>query len=168
MHAPRLAIGLLFGLLLHMPVIVACKLAPNVICNMTASVPRGLYRRRSDIAPVSGKTVVLPVPGQVRGLVSDRRYLPPGAQLMKVVVAGPGDQVCLDGAEYRVNGRLIGTVRDADSLGRRLEPYRFCGDVRPGEAYVATSAPLSFDSRYFGPVPLSTLTVVEPLWTFSR
>jgi type IV secretory pathway protease TraF len=33
---------------------------------------------------------------------------------------------------------------------------------------VATSAPLSFDSRYFGPVRLDTLTVVTPLWTYSR
>ena len=45
-------------------------------------------------------------------------------------------------------------------------------DTSPAKGLNITSsfvaAPLSFDSRYFGPVPLSTLTVVKPLWTFSR
>jgi type IV secretory pathway protease TraF len=51
-------------------------------------------------------------------------------------------------------------------MGRPLMPARFCGELPAGTAFVATPAPFSFDSRYFGTVPLSTLTVVRPLWTF--
>jgi type IV secretory pathway protease TraF len=51
-------------------------------------------------------------------------------------------------------------------MGRPLVPARFCGEVRAGTAFVASPAPTSLDSRYFGAVPISTLTVVRSLWTF--
>jgi type IV secretory pathway protease TraF len=57
---------------------------------------------------------------------------------MKVVVALPGDRVCLDGHDYRVNGRHLAFVRDVDSRGRPLGLYKFCGDVPAGQAFVAT------------------------------
>jgi conjugative transfer signal peptidase TraF len=146
----------------------AAVLAAGLVWNDTASVPRGLYLRRPMWPAAVGRTVILPIPVSVRRLVDERRYLPLDHDLMKVVVAMPGDRVCLDGHDYRVNGRVIGAVRDADSRGRRLDPYRFCGEVPTGQAFLATSAPLSFDSRYFGPVPLAALTVVRPLWTYSH
>jgi conjugative transfer signal peptidase TraF len=142
--------------------------ARRLVWNQTPSVPRGLYLRRASTGVAVGSMVVFAVPASVRSLVRERRYLPPGATLMKRVVAMPGDRVCLDGETYVVNERPIARVRIADSRGRSLPVFRFCGQVPPGRAFVATSAPLSFDSRYFGPVPLETLTVVTPLWTFSR
>jgi type IV secretory pathway protease TraF len=103
-----------------------------------------------------------------KSVVSERRYLPGGADLVKTVVAVPGDEVCLQQGRFEVRGRVIAAIREIDSRGRPLHPFGFCGPVPPGQAFVATAAPLSFDSRYFGPVPLSILTVVKPLWTFSR
>jgi conjugative transfer signal peptidase TraF len=146
----------------------AARLATHLVWNDTASVPRGLYWRRPTWSAAVGRTVVLPVPARGQPLVTQRHYLPRGVDLMKLVVAMPGDRVCLDGHAYRVNGRVIAAVRATDSRGRALDPYRFCGEVPLGQAFVATSSPLSFDSRYFGPVPLATLTVVRPLWTYSR
>ena len=147
--------------------VVVVYLATLVIWNDTPSVPRGLYLRH-QMAPVEpGRTVILPVPVGVQGLVAERGYLPPTSTLMKVVAAMPGDRVCLDGRDYQVNGRIIARVRSQDTHGRPLPVYRFCDTVGPGQAFVATSAPLSFDSRYFGPVAISTLTVVTPLWMSS-
>jgi type IV secretory pathway protease TraF len=74
--------------------------------------------------------------------------------------------VCIDPRSYSVNGQPVGDVAPVDTSGRDLDPFLYCGLVPNGSAFVGTSAPLSFDSRYFGPIPLSSLTVVEALWTF--
>jgi conjugative transfer signal peptidase TraF len=146
----------------------AAAAARRLVWNTTPSVPCGLYRLRAGVRPAVGRTVVFPVPLRARELVAERHYLAAGDRLMKRVVAGPGEFVCLAGDEYRVNGRLIAHIRARDSQGRPLPVFRFCDTVARGYAFLATSAPLSFDSRYFGPVRLDTLTVVTPLWTFSR
>jgi len=78
----------------------------------------------------------------------------------------PGDGVCIDDASFTVNGRFFGLVVSRDSAGRALVPFRFCAAVPEGQPFVATRARLSFDSRYFGPVPLASLTVAVPVWTY--
>jgi conjugative transfer signal peptidase TraF len=156
-----------FGAALLVP-ILASAIGSALTWNLTPSIPRGLYVRLPGLAPRVGSTVEFPIPLMAKSLVSERRYLPGGADLVKTVVAVPGDEVCLQQGRFEVRGRVIAAIREIDSRGRPLHPFGFCGPVPPGHAFVATTAPLSFDSRYFGPVPLSTLTVVKPLWTFSR
>jgi conjugative transfer signal peptidase TraF len=168
MRSDRLTTLLLVALVSFSVCAAAVLAARRCVWNLTPSVPRGLYLRRGDARVTVGATVVLPVPPRARSLVIERHYLPPGAALMKRVVALPGDRVCLDGETYLVNGRALARVRHVDSRGRSLPLYRFCGQVPPGRAFLATTEPLSFDSRYFGPVDLSTLAVVTPLWTFSH
>jgi conjugative transfer signal peptidase TraF len=148
--------------------ILASAVGSWLTWNLTPSVPRGLYVRLPFLAPTLGSTVELPVPLAARSVVSERQYLPGRADLVKTVVAVPGDEVCLQQGRFQVRGRVIASIRESDSRGRPLRPFWFCGPVPAGQAFVATAAPLSFDSRYFGPVSLSTLTVVKPLWTFSR
>jgi conjugative transfer signal peptidase TraF len=134
--------------------------------NLTPSLPRGLYWLVGGAHPARGDTVAFAVPAALRPSVVTRRYLPPGTGLLKIVVALAGDQVCLDGHTFAVGGRTIAAVQVIDSIGRQLEPARYCGAVPDGQAFVATAAAMSFDSRYFGAVPLSALTVARPLWTF--
>ncbi len=134
--------------------------------NLTPSLPRGLYVLQPTASPERGTTVLLPIPKSVRGLVATRHYLPIGTRLLKTVVALPGDDVCVDDSTFSIGGRVVAAVGQVDSLGRPLEPSPFCGPVPPGEAFVTTPSALSFDSRYFGPVPISILTVARPLWTF--
>lgn len=134
--------------------------------NLTPSLPRGLYLLRPDLPPQLGSIVLFSVPESVRGLVHRRDYLPEGARLLKLVVALPGDPVCVAKSTLVVRGESMATVRRTDSLGRRLLPVSFCRSIPPDYAFVATPGSLSFDSRYFGPVPLSSLTEVRPLWTF--
>ena len=128
----------------------------------------GLYR----IAPLlhdprRGELVALALPDSVSTIVAARHYLQPSEKLFKAIVAIPGDHVCLDGAAYRVNGTTVGPILATDLLARPLPTFNFCGIVPPGYFWTGTSAPRSFDSRYFGPVPRFALThSLEPEWTF--
>jgi conjugative transfer signal peptidase TraF len=138
----------------------------RVVWNLSPSLPRGLYVRASSAAPDRGAIVTFPPPANAAAVIAARRYLPTSTSLLKTVVALPGDAACISEQTFSVNGRLIGPIARRDSQGRTLVPFQFCGVVPPGCAFVATTSPLSFDSRYFGPVPLSTLTVVIPAWTY--
>jgi conjugative transfer signal peptidase TraF len=162
----RLALAARVSLISLALVAVAAALAPSFVWNPTSSLPRGLYRldRRAPI--VRGAVVSFAPPPQAVALIAERRYLPPGARLLKIVVGLPGDDVLIDETLFSVNGRTVGAVARHDSAGRPLTPARFSGTLPPGFAAVATPARLSFDSRYFWPVPLSTLTVAVPVWTY--
>jgi conjugative transfer signal peptidase TraF len=144
-------------------------LAAHLTRNYTASLPLGIYVLRPDLAVAKGATVDLAIPAAIRPLISERGYLPLEARdfrLLKNVVALPGDHVCFVDGRYEVNGIPISPIAPRDSLGRPLSPFHFCGPVPVGTAFVATAPPSSLDSRYFGPVPLSELTVAKRLWTF--
>jgi conjugative transfer signal peptidase TraF len=140
-------------------------LAPLLTWNLTASEPRGLYLLLPGTARV-GDYVTLAVPSPIAALVHARAYLPQHCRLLKRVVATAGDDVCIDAATYKVGSAVISTIAHADLSGRPLLPISFCGTVPPGCAFVASPPPSSLDSRYFGPVPLATLTRALPLWTY--
>ena len=82
---------------------------------------------------------------------------PDGANpLLKPIVARPGDVVVVSKSGLRVNGMLLknSVPRSQDSKGRVLPHYPFGAyRVSAGTVWVASSYhPLSFDSRYFGPI----------------
>jgi len=136
--------------------------------NETPSAPIGLYRRTSR-APARGELVVFPIPVEVRALVAERSYLPPlGRFLLKSLVALPGDYLCFRNG-FELNGKVLSPVLRTDAHGRSLTPSPFCGIVPEGFGGVAAPAPISrsFDSRYFGVVPLASMTVVTPFITGS-
>jgi conjugative transfer signal peptidase TraF len=145
---------------------IASVLGRFFLWNLSPSLPRGLYLRDPSSAPRRGAVVSFAPPADAAAVIAARGYLPPGVSLLKLVVALSGDTVCIDRATFRVNGKAFGVLAARDSAGRSLVPFAFCGVVPTGRAFVATPAPMSFDSRYFGPVALSTLTVAVPVWTF--
>jgi type IV secretory pathway protease TraF len=83
-----------------------------------------------------------------------------------VVFGLSSDDVCVTRSLLSLNGTNVPAIRRADSFGRYLNPNLFCDSIPAGQAFVATAAPLSFDSRNFGLVPVASLTVAVPLWTF--
>jgi conjugative transfer signal peptidase TraF len=146
--------------------VLAARLGRLFVWNVSPSLPRGLYVLRLAATPLRGSIVTFQPPPRVAALIAVRAYLPSGACLLKLVVGLPGDKACVGRESFFVNGRALGSVASRDSMGRPLSPASFCGVVPAGLAFVATPAPLSFDSRYFGPVPLSSLTVAVPVWTY--
>ncbi len=148
---------------------LACIVGAHLLWNWTPSLPLGLYwlsfggRARVRV----GALVAFPVPVHVRALVTERRYLPPGALLVKPVVALAADSVCTAGGTLTVNGAPFGAIRTADTRGRPLPRDERCGPLPEGQIFVASHLATSFDSRTFGPVALSEIRgTVTPLWTY--
>ena len=131
--------------------------------NMTPSEPLGLWR----IIPLtraarSGETVfVCPPDNAAMRAARQRGYLRSGlcpggfGPLIKTVIAVAGqrvdvtDRVAIDGVP--IPGSRI---MQNDAQGRSLRRDR-SGIVRPGEVYLHSDFIGSWDSRYFGPVPVS-------------
>ena len=91
--------------------------------------------------------------------------------LLKPVAAIAGDRVSGTDDGISINGRLIANSKslNRDGLGRTLpSPGAHDVFVAKGEVWVISSYnPLSFDSRYFGPVPISRIEgLARPLFVF--
>jgi conjugative transfer signal peptidase TraF len=146
---------------------LACTVASHLLWNWTPSLPLGLYWLSPDRPIAVGTLVALPVPRDVQELVRERKYLPPGAVLIKPVVALSGDHVCTDGGTLVVNGSVLGAVPTEDSAKRPLPHANGCGPLSEGQVFLASHYPKSFDSRTFGPVSLDQIRgTVTPLWTY--
>jgi len=145
--------------------------------NRSGSLPLGLYREDRSLPITYGTHVSACLPGVLARFARSRGYLPSGegcpegvAPVLKRVVALPGDRVWVSEAGLVVEGVPIArTARWAeDSLGRPIPRlpaglYR----VASGEVWVVgTALPNSWDSRYYGPLPVASLRAARPVWTF--
>jgi len=171
--ARSMTVGELEGLLVRTALATACVSAlaclvgSHLLWNWTPSLPLGLYWVSPHAKADVGALVAFPVPGSVRALVLERRYLPPGALLVKPIVAVPADDVCTEDGRLTVNGTPLGAIATADTHGRPLPHDTRCAPLPAGAVFVASHLPTSFDSRTFGPVPISDLRgTVTPLWTY--
>ena len=132
--------------------------------NSTGSLPIGLYRV-STATDASLAEFCPPEPLSRLSVVRqyrNRGNCPDGDNpLMKPIVARSGDVVVLSESGLKVNGKPLGNTspRSQDSKGRPLPHYPFgTYRVSSGTVWVASSYhPLSFDSRYFGPIPTSII-----------
>jgi conjugative transfer signal peptidase TraF len=137
--------------------------------NTTTSMPIGIWRiTPAPAAPARGMIVAFCMDdGPTTKMALQRGYVDPGAcpsggePLLKQIAATPGDSVVLGPAEIRINGTAVpnSAPRPSDPAGRALPV------IPPGEYRVAddevwllsTHTPLSFDSRYYGPVRITNI-----------
>lgn len=142
---------------------------------LTPSVPRGLYLYTDEPTTV-GRLATFCPPEHVAGYALERGYLhrggcPSGVEpLGKYVLAGPGDTVIVQAEGLRVNGREVpgSAVLYRDRIGRELPHFAFGEHVVGPDSFFMFSGrhPRSFDSRYFGPIPSSSIiSTARPLWT---
>jgi conjugative transfer signal peptidase TraF len=144
--------------------------------NLTPSEPLGLWRIAPIGRPVrNGDLVFICPPGtDAMRLARKRGYLRSGlcpegiAPLIKTVVALAGQSVTV-GEEVRIDGRRLdhSHVMRRDGKGRPLIAYR--GGVVPADAvFLHSDFPGSFDSRYFGPLPVAgILGLAREVWTYA-
>lgn len=137
--------------------------------NASQSMPEGIYQVAPMAYPVArGKIVTVCPDTQAAALGLARGYLDPGsacadgvAALLKPVAAVPGDTVTVSARGVSVNGRLIpnSAALSADDMGRTLQSVPAGVYAVPqGAVWVISSHdPRSFDSRYYGPVPVQNI-----------
>ena len=142
---------------------------------LTPSLPRGLYREVEGTAARGAIVIVcLPTPATLFAL--DRGYLWPGdcdaggVPIGKVILAVAGDTIALGSEGITVNNLPVPNSRpvERDRQGRPLKHYPF-GRYLLGQRELwlfSPHHPLSFDSRYFGPVhDSSVVSRLAPVWT---
>ena len=143
----------------------------GIVFNYTHSAPFGLYREQfdSEAAIHSPAPYVFFCPDRRWPSMNDEpnyrapmRTCPDGfSPLIKPVVAWPGDLVSVTTTGISVNGRLLTNSApiSRDSKGQQLRAFA-AGEYRVGlhELWVVSSfSSRSFDSRYFGPIPLKSV-----------
>lgn len=131
--------------------------------NPTPSLPKGVYRIAPGQDLARGNFVSFCLQGEFADLADERGYLQAGScpnglrPLLKRLAGLPGD--CIEADSL--------AVRSVDSQGRPIPSVLQSGVIPSGMALVLADHEGSFDSRYFGLVPLDSLQRVEPVFVFT-
>lgn len=147
--------------------------------NLTPSLPRGIYRATEGRLE-HGSPVAFCLESPVwTSLARERGYLGTGScpsglrPLLKYLAGLPGDAVTMTPDGIRVEpvsgpARVWpAAFRREDSVGRPLpESSLRAGVIPAGMALALSDYPGSFDSRFFGLVPLTGMVRVESIYTF--
>lgn len=124
-----------------------------LVYNASPSIPKGFYWVRNEQSFFVGDLVVTRLPEYIREFAQERDYLPEGVLLIKPIAAGPGDWVCSKGGWLHINKDASISVPKHDSKGRKMPHWEACRRLMEGEYFLLLpNVPMSFDSRYFGPV----------------
>lgn len=122
---------------------------PMFVWNFTASAPVGLYRTL-DRPWMRGDWVAVEPSPELRAALADLGVLESRRLLVKRVAATSEDEVCREGADVRINGRLAATARPASLSGAPLPSWSGCRRLGPNDIFLLGQADGSFDGRYFG------------------
>jgi conjugative transfer signal peptidase TraF len=150
--------------------VIALHQHPNFFrWNSSQSEPPGLYVRAAHEAVTRGTLAAFPAPATAYPYADQRlsflRHIP----IIKAVAAASGDLVCTRGGVLTINGERRSEVLTKDAQGATLPQWNGCRTLRAGEFFAFSNRVRnSFDSRYFGPVAVSSAVVYRPLFTFRR
>lgn len=153
-----------------------CRVA-GLVFNLTPSIPRGIYEATSVPREKQAGYYILFCPDQKwPGFANNPNYrksyvgnCPDGEEaLIKPVSAWPGDTVTTTPNGVAVNGAIIlnSTPNTKDPFGKDLHPYAYGSyQVPAGQLWVVSNySSRSFDSRYFGPIPVASIrTWLKPV-----
>ena len=145
--------------------------------NASVSMPIGLWRVARVESTVQVGQVVTICPPDTPAIrdAAIRGYIPAGCcpggtePLLKPIGAVAGDIVAVSASGVTVNGLPVPATAQLgqDSAGRVLQGIPAgTYPVQPGDVWLLSGHdPRSFDSRYFGPVPVANVQgVAHPVW----
>lgn len=140
------------------------------IWNKTHSVASGLYMYVPLGTLSKGDYVLFYGTDDIRSIAVEREWIEEDTRFMKKIGALPGDSFKVDDRTkmFYINDSYIGMVSDKDSKGREL-PHRVHGiqSVPEGFFLPVGESPRSYDGRYYGTQPISSIKYkVIPIFTF--
>lgn len=137
-----------------------------LLWNSSASVPIGLYDVRPTRALHVGDIAVVMPPEPLAATLVERGSLPRGVPLIKPIAALAGQTICRQGLRITIDGALVGAALAHDHRGRPLPAWTGCRTLGSSEVFLMNpEEPDSFDGRYFGPLPVSSVIGrAAPLW----
>lgn len=131
---------------------------PRLIYNSSDSAAIGWYVLDPNGVLVRNAKVAAFAPQKARALGETRGYLPRHIPLIKTVWAIQGETICAKDGIISTQNRPDVHARSRDSFGRSMPQWNGCITLRDGEVFlVSTDVENSWDSRYFGPVPLENV-----------
>lgn len=129
-----------------------------VIYNYTASLPVGWYWLEPAASLRHGDIILCDADEDTMQLAVERQWINPNTHFLKCIYGLPGDVYEIRAHRYIVNGEDKGEIKQYDSAGRKL-PLQPDGKYIVPEGYIltGTSEENSFDSRYYGPIPIKNV-----------
>ena len=142
--------------------------------NVSSSLPYGLYKINKPNNFKRDDLIIFNPPQAAANVIEKRHWLPKGWPLLKYIGAVEGDTYCTKCSlfavsySFYINGEYIGPVSEHDSQGLPLTHVKGCHVVKKNNFLpVSTYINNSFDGRYFGEIPLSSIQgIAEPILTF--
>ncbi|QJU58426.1 peptidase [Sphingomonas sp. AP4-R1] len=152
------------AMLVVLPVaLFAALVVPQVTLVMTPSIDAFAVRRSPG--PIARGDYVMfmlrhPIAGPNPVSVTKHALCMPGDRLTMFETPSPLVRNSRDG-HYYCNGELLGVSVPQAHNGMKLDHMRWSGIIPAGMAYVGSPHVRGFDSRYFGLLPIATLTRME-------
>jgi len=157
---------LLRAMLVVLPIaLIAALVAPRVTLVMTPSIEA--FAVRKSPGPIARGDYVMftlhhPIAGPKPVSVTKHALCMPGDRLTMFETPSPLVPHSRDG-HYFCNDVLLGVSLPHAHNGMKLDHMRWSGIIPAGMVYVGSTHPRGFDSRYFGLLPISSLTRMERL-----
>ena len=142
-------------------ILAAVALAPIRFSISDSAAPAGIYRIVAQRQIRRGELALVCLPPKIAAFGFARRYVargfcPGGFEPVGKVIAGlPGDRI------------EPAKALEHDGEGRALTHIAGPVTVPAGEVWLYGEQPYSWDSRYYGPVPMADVKQrLMPLWTW--
>ena len=146
--------------------------------NLTSSLPVGIWKIDKSFTRIEkGDYVWFTPTKRIAEFALKRGYLEKNPKcknnaipLLKVVYGLPGDTYSFHDDLIRINNLPVKNVkrRKTDSKNRPM-PRIADGKVPANQFFVLTKHPYSFDSRYYGPIPMDNIEgTAKPIFTWTK
>lgn len=124
----------------------------NYCINISASIPKGIYKLKKIDEFERDKIVYLEIPDNAKSTIWGREYLPKQVNhLVKYIRGVPGDLIQVKSDKLYINSEYKGNIKKIDPQGRILDSQLPQNYVLKKDEYILLgSDDNSYDSRYFG------------------